>query len=75
MEEIEINPPDQVSQTLISDPFISRVCDFDQICDQELEIRPMDEDDESSTESMLCDSRSRLIHSGFTKANCTGLFS
>lgn len=75
MEEIETNLIDQVPETLISDPFVSRVSDFYQICDQQLEIRPMDEDEESSIEYMVCDSRSRLIHSGFTKANCNGSFS
>lgn len=75
MEEIENNLTDQVSQTLISDPFVPRVSDFDQICDQELQIRPMDEDEESSIEYMVCDLRSRLVHSGFIKSNCSGLFS
>ncbi|KAL8109216.1 hypothetical protein AgCh_025348 [Apium graveolens] len=71
MEEIENNSIDPVSETLISDTFVSRVSDFDQICDQDLQICPMDEDEESSTEYMVCDWRSRLIHSGFIKSNST----
>ena len=75
MEDMEINLTGAVPETLIPDPFVSRVSDFDQICDRQLEIAPMDEDEESSAEYMVCDSRSRLVASGFTKSNCTGLFS
>lgn len=75
MEDNEFNPTDEVPETLISDPFVSRVSDFTKICDKQLEIASMDEDEDSSTEYMLCDSRSKLIPSGFIKSNCTGLFS
>ncbi|KAL1833550.1 hypothetical protein ACET3Z_003201 [Daucus carota] len=71
MEDMEINLTGAVPETLIPDPFVSRVSDFDQICDRQLEIAPMDEDEESSAEYMVCDSRSRLVASGFTKSNCT----
>lgn len=35
-------------------------------------VSTLEEDDESPLDSMVCDSTSRLIPTGFLKSNCTG---
>ena len=75
MEEIPFNTFHQHPETLGPDSSVSRAFDWEKVepLSQESKDSAMnDESDESLVDSMLCDSRSRLIPSGFTKSNSTG---
>jgi kinesin family protein C2/C3 len=75
MEEIQFNTFHQNPETLGPDSSVSRAFDWEKVepLNQEPEDSAMnDEGDESLVDSMLCDSRSRLIPSGYTRSNSTG---
>ncbi|XP_062145480.1 kinesin-like protein KIN-14R [Alnus glutinosa] len=74
MEEIQFNTFHQNPETLGPDSSVSRAFDWEKVepLNQEPEDSAMnDEGDESLVDSMLCDSRSRLIPSGYTRSNST----
>ena len=72
MEDIQVNTFHLAPETLDS----NNVFDSEENANmnQENTVSVMDEDEkeESLADSMLCDSNSRLISSGFTRSNCTG---
>ncbi|KAL7223510.1 hypothetical protein ACSBR1_025041 [Camellia fascicularis] len=70
MEDIQINILGQDPETFTSEPYVSRVSDWDKPLNHGNKDLPMDEDDESSVDCMVCDSSSRLILNGFTRPNC-----
>jgi kinesin family protein C2/C3 len=75
MEEIPFNTFHQHPGTLGPDSSVSRAFDWEKVepLSQDSKDSAMnDEGDESLVDSMLCDSRSILIPSGFTKSNSTG---
>ncbi|TXG60065.1 hypothetical protein EZV62_014638 [Acer yangbiense] len=71
MEDIQVNAFHLAPETLDS----NNVFDSEENANmnQENTVSVMDEDEkeESLADSMLCDSNSRLISSGFTRSNCT----
>ncbi|KAK0603410.1 hypothetical protein LWI29_004680 [Acer saccharum] len=71
MEDIQVNTFHLAPETLDS----NNVFDSEENANmnQENTVSVMDEDEkeESLADSMLCDSNSRLISSGFTRSNCT----
>ncbi|KAK2656623.1 hypothetical protein Ddye_009675 [Dipteronia dyeriana] len=71
MEDIQVNAFHQAPETLDS----NNVFDWEKNANmnQENTVSVMDEDEKEETlaDSMLCDSNSRLISSGFTRSNCT----
>ncbi|KAK4844077.1 hypothetical protein QYF36_016189 [Acer negundo] len=71
MEDIQVNTFYLAPETLDS----NNVFDWEKNAklNQENTVSVMDEDEkeESLADSMLCDSNSRLISSGFTRSNCT----
>ncbi|KAI8018294.1 Kinesin-like protein KIN-14R [Camellia lanceoleosa] len=70
MEDIQINILGQDPETFTSEPYVYRVSDWDKPLNHGNKDLPMDEDDESSVDCMVCDSSSRLILNGFTRPNC-----
>lgn len=74
MEEIQFNTFHQDPETLFSNPSASRGFDWekDGLLNQENKDSHMDEDGESLVDSMICDSGSRLIPTGFKRSDCAG---
>ncbi|XAR73509.1 Minus-end-directed kinesin ATPase [Bertholletia excelsa] len=71
MEDLQFSTFGQVPETLNSIPSIPGVLDWEKTLDQENKVSIMEEDDESSVDSMVCASSSRLIPIGFARPNCT----
>lgn len=73
MEDIQFDTSCQDPETLIT----NKVFDWekDVNLNQENKVSAMEENEneESLVDSMLCDSNSRLIPTGFTRSGCTGL--
>ena len=74
MEDIQFNTFHQDPETLFSNPSASRGFDWekDGLLNQENKDSHMDEDGESLVDSMICDSGSRLIPTGFKRSDCAG---
>ncbi|RVW57345.1 Kinesin-like protein KIN-14R [Vitis vinifera] len=72
MEEIQFNTFHQDPETLFLNPSASRGFDWekDGLLNQENKDSHMDEDGESLVDSMICDSGSRLIPTGFKRSDC-----
>ncbi|KAJ9670289.1 hypothetical protein PVL29_026684 [Vitis rotundifolia] len=72
MEEMQFNTFHQDPETLFSNPSVSRGFDWekDGLLNQENKDSHMDEDGESLVDSMICDSGSRLIPTGFKRSDC-----
>ncbi|KAF7134996.1 hypothetical protein RHSIM_Rhsim08G0017900 [Rhododendron simsii] len=70
MEDTHFSALGQDPETQISDPSIANVFDWDKPFNEENQESPMDEDEESSTNRMVCDSSARLILSGFIQPDC-----
>ncbi|KAI8540896.1 hypothetical protein RHMOL_Rhmol08G0021000 [Rhododendron molle] len=70
MEDTHFSTLGQDPETQISDPSIATVFDWDKPFNEENQESPMDEDEESSTDHMVCDSSARLILSGFIQPDC-----
>ncbi|XP_057495985.1 kinesin-like protein KIN-14R [Actinidia eriantha] len=64
MEDLRFPTSGQEPETLVSLPFVSGDLDYNN-------NYPMDEDDESSNDRMVCGSGSRLVQNGFTRPICT----
>ncbi|XP_057492870.1 kinesin-like protein KIN-14R [Actinidia eriantha] len=65
LEDLRFPTLGQEPETLIS------LLDCDKPLSQENSDYPMEENDESSIDRMVCDSCSRLVPNGFTRPNCT----
>lgn len=75
MEETRFDTYHQELETLVPNSSVSEAFDWEKVepLNQEPKCSAVnDAGDESLVDSMLCDSGSRLIPYGFTKANCTG---
>ncbi|KAE9466265.1 hypothetical protein C3L33_01842, partial [Rhododendron williamsianum] len=72
MEDIHFSTLGQDPEAQISDPSIAPVFDWDKPFNEENQESPMDEDEESLTDRMVCDSSARLILSGFIQPDCRG---
>ncbi|KAG5534331.1 hypothetical protein RHGRI_022456 [Rhododendron griersonianum] len=70
MEDIHFSTLGQDPEAQISDPSIAPVFDWDKPFNEENQESPMDEDEESLTDRMVCDSSARLILSGFIQPDC-----
>ncbi|KAL6959539.1 hypothetical protein U1Q18_039692 [Sarracenia purpurea var. burkii] len=70
MEDIQFSYLGQEPETLNSMPSISGAIDWGAPLKQENNDSPMEEDDESSVDSLICESGSRLIPNGFARPNC-----
>ncbi|KAJ8765447.1 hypothetical protein K2173_014569 [Erythroxylum novogranatense] len=73
MEDLQFNSPYQDPETQFLNSSASRVFEWekDEKLDQESKDSVADEDMGSLVDSMLCDSSSRLVPSGFSRLNCT----
>ena len=76
MEEIQFITFHEDPETLFSNPSVLRGFDWekDGQLNQENKDSRMDEDGESFVHSMICDSGSRFIPTGFKRLDCTGQF-
>lgn len=74
MEQIQLNNFEQDPETLVSDSSFSRLLDGETIESRHPEHRDstMEEADESLSDSMVCDSSSTLIPTGFRRSDATG---
>lgn len=74
MEDVQFNNFHQDPDSIFPSSSVSRVFEWekDVKLDQESKNSAMDEHGDSLVDSMLCDSNSRLIPSGFARSNCTG---
>ncbi|KAJ9171105.1 hypothetical protein P3X46_019153 [Hevea brasiliensis] len=73
MDDTQFNNPYQDPETLFPNSSVSEVFEWgnDVKFDEESKDSVIDGDWDSLVDSMLCDSNSRLIPSGFARSNCT----
>ncbi|KAF2295791.1 hypothetical protein GH714_034014 [Hevea brasiliensis] len=73
MDDTQFNNPYQDPETLFPNSSVSEVFEWgnDVKLDEESKDSVIDGDWDSLVDSMLCDSNSRLIPSGFARSNCT----
>ncbi|GLU20244.1 hypothetical protein SLE2022_364540 [Rubroshorea leprosula] len=73
MENVQFDGIEQHPETLFSDSLVSTVFDWEKEVaqNQDKADSATGEDEDSRVDSMLCDTNSRLIPTGFTRSNCT----
>lgn len=76
MENVQFSDLEENPETPFVDSLVSRVFDWEKEIAMDEEVSEvadsaMSEEKDSSVDSMLCDSSSRLIPGGFTRSNCS----